>query len=85
MKANSIMFFLAAFLLALPLLSCTSENSIPEKTLSLFFPDAQDFVLKNPTLPTDKISSIESALGQNSSLEISRQPSTLQQTPTRSR
>ena len=63
MKANSSMFFLAAFLLALPLLSCTSENPIPEKTPSLFFPNAQNFVLKNLTLPADKVSSIESALG----------------------
>ena len=63
MKANSSMFFLAAFLLALPLLSCTSENPIPEKTPSLFFPNAQNFVLKDLTLPADKVSSIESALG----------------------
>ncbi len=63
MKATSSMFFLAAFLLALPLLSCTSENPIPEKTPSLFFPNAQNFVLKNLTLPADKVSSIESVLG----------------------
>lgn len=63
MKSNSFIFFLAAFCTALPLISCTNENPIPKKTPSLFFPNAQNFVLKNPTLPADKVSSIESALG----------------------
>ena len=63
MKANSFMFFLAAFLIALPLIRCTSENPTPGKTPSLFFPNAQNFVLKKPILSTEIVSSIESALG----------------------
>ena len=63
MKPNSLIFFLVAFWVALSLISCTNENPISEKTPSVFFPNAQNFVLKNPTLSTDKVSSIEDALG----------------------
>ena len=63
MKSNSFILFLATVSIALPLISCTSEKPSPEKTPSQFFPNAQNFVLKNPTLVADKVSSIESALG----------------------
>ena len=63
MKTKPFIFFLIAFWSILSFISCTSENSIPEKTPSLFFPNAQNFVLKNPTLRADMVSSIESALG----------------------
>ena len=64
MKSNSFILFLATAWIALPLISCTSENPSPEKTPSQFFPHAQNFVFKNPTLLADKVSSIESALGK---------------------
>ena len=65
MKSNSFIFFLAAFCIASSLISCTSENPNPEKTPSLFFPNAQNFVLKNPTLLADMVSSIESTIRTN--------------------
>ena len=64
MKTRPFIFFLIAFWSTLSFTSCTSENPSPEKTPSLFFPHAQNFVLKNPTLVADKVSSIESALGK---------------------
>ena len=64
MKTKPFIFFLIAFWSTLSFTSCTSENPSPEKTPSLFFPHAQNFVLKNPTLLADKVTSIESALGK---------------------
>lgn len=64
MNTKLFIFFLVAYLNILSLISCTRESPNPEKTRSLFFPNAQNFVLKNPTLPADKVSSIESALGE---------------------
>ncbi len=63
MKAKPSIFFLIAIWSTLSLISCKSENPSPEKTPSLFFPNAQNFVLKSPTLRADMVSSIESALG----------------------
>ena len=63
MTPSSFTPLLAALWIALPLTGCTSENSLPEKTPSLFFPNAQDFVLKNPALSADQVASIEGALG----------------------
>ena len=63
MTPSAFTFFLVIFWIALPLISCTSESPAPEKTPSLFFPNAQRFVLKSPALSADKVSSIESALG----------------------
>ena len=63
MKPNSFIYFLVACWIAIPLIGCTSESPIPEKTPSLFFPNARNFVLKNPTLSPDNVSSVENALG----------------------
>jgi hypothetical protein len=63
MRTKPFIVFLVAFSIALPLIRCTSENPISEKTPSLFFPNAQNFVLKKPTLSTEIVSAIESALG----------------------
>lgn len=63
MKTKPFIFFLIAFWSTLSFTSCTSENPSPEKKPSQFFPHAQNFVLKNPTLLADMVSSIESALG----------------------
>ncbi|MDE0297328.1 MAG: hypothetical protein OXN17_01680 [Candidatus Poribacteria bacterium] len=63
MTTSRFIFFLAAFWIALPFVSCTSEESISEETPSLFFPNAQNFVLKNLSLSVDEVSSIERALG----------------------
>ncbi len=65
MKTKPSIFFLIAFGSTLSFISCTSENPNPEKTPSLFFPNAQNFVLKNPTLLTDMVSSIESTIRTN--------------------
>ena len=63
MKPNSFIYFLVACWIAIPLIGCTSESPIPKKTPSLFFPNARNFVLKNPTLSPDNVSSVENALG----------------------
>lgn len=62
MKPNSFIYFLVACWIAIPLIGCTTENPIPEKTPYLFFPNARNFVLKNPILSSDNVSSIESKL-----------------------
>ena len=64
MKREHAVFSLVVFCNMLVFIACTNERTAREKQIAYFFPTANRFVLKTPTLSTEHITSLESTLGK---------------------
>ena len=65
MNPKPTIFLLVVFWSTLTFITCTNNKSTPEKKPSVFFPNAQNFVVKTPTLSAEKVASIEKVLEAN--------------------